>query len=276
MGRSKDVDAWFVRYDNPMKDVVLRVREIVLGADARVEECIKWQAPTFTYRGNLASFFPKSKQHASLMFHVGAKIPGNHHAARGIGRHEPRDEDRQRGRGRRGQVRSRTHRSRVVRVARRGSRRQSRAGGEEARGAREAEGVTMPSWNKISPEQAARFEAALPDGVERRSMFGCPIAVVNGNMFTGVHNDEINVRLSPPHREQFLRDYEGARIFSPMKGMEMKEYVVVPPSVAKQPKLLASWIRKGFEFASSLPPKKAKAKKAAKKAAAKKKTHARA
>jgi TfoX/Sxy family transcriptional regulator of competence genes len=126
--------------------------------------------------------------------------------------------------------------------------------------------MSMPSWNNISPEQAARFDAALPDGVERRSMFGCPIGVVNGNMFTGVHNDEINVRLSEAHREQFLRDYEGARIFSPMKGMEMKEYVVVPPSVANQPKVLASWIRKGFDYASSLPPKKPKAKKATAKA----------
>lgn len=78
MGRSKDVDAWFAKYDNPMKDVVRRIREIVLGADRRIEECIKWQAPTFAYRGNMASFFPKSKQHASLMFHLGAKIPGTH------------------------------------------------------------------------------------------------------------------------------------------------------------------------------------------------------
>src|SRR6516164_9064326 len=107
--------------------------------------------------------------------------------------------------------------------------------------------MSMPSWNNISPEQAARFDAALPDGVERRSMFGCPIGVVNGNMFTGVHNDEINVRLSDSDRKDFLADYEGARIFSPMKGMEMKEYVVVPLSVATQPRLLARWIRKGFD-----------------------------
>lgn len=125
----------------------------------------------------------------------------------------------------------------------------------------------MPSWNKISPEQAARFEAALPDGVERRSMFGCPIAVVNGNMFCGVHNNEINVRLAEPDRKRFLADYDGARIFSPMKGMEMKEYVVVPPSIAEEPRALARWIRKGLEFASSLPPKAAKKKGKAAKAA---------
>lgn len=85
MPRSKEVDAWFARYENPMKDVVQQIRALVLAADPRIEECIKWQAPTFTYRGNLASFFPKSKQHASLMFHVGAKIPGKHPRLEGTG-----------------------------------------------------------------------------------------------------------------------------------------------------------------------------------------------
>lgn len=85
MARNKEVDAWFSRYNNPMKDVVQRVREIILAADSRIEECIKWQAPTFTFAGNLASFFPKSKSHASLMFHLGAKIPGVHPRLEGTG-----------------------------------------------------------------------------------------------------------------------------------------------------------------------------------------------
>jgi uncharacterized protein YdhG (YjbR/CyaY superfamily) len=78
MPRRPEVDAWFARYENPMKEVVQRVRALMLAADPRIDECIKWQAPTFTYQGNLASFFPKSKQHASLMFHLGAQIPGKH------------------------------------------------------------------------------------------------------------------------------------------------------------------------------------------------------
>lgn len=73
------------RYENPMKAVVQRMREVVLAADQRVGECIKWQAPTFTFEGNIASFFPKSKQHASLMFHQGAKIPGRHPLLQGTG-----------------------------------------------------------------------------------------------------------------------------------------------------------------------------------------------
>jgi uncharacterized protein YdhG (YjbR/CyaY superfamily) len=74
---ASDVDAWMVKYDNPQKPLVQSVREAILAADPRVSECIKWQAPTFTYKGNIASFFPKAKQHVSLMFHTGAKIPGS-------------------------------------------------------------------------------------------------------------------------------------------------------------------------------------------------------
>jgi len=38
MPRRPEVDAWFERYDNPMKPVVQRLREIVLDADPRVDE----------------------------------------------------------------------------------------------------------------------------------------------------------------------------------------------------------------------------------------------
>ena len=78
MPKQLEVDAWFARYESPMKDAMLRVREIVLGADPRMDECIKWQTPTFTFGGNLASFNPRAKKHVSLLFHTGAKIPGEH------------------------------------------------------------------------------------------------------------------------------------------------------------------------------------------------------
>jgi hypothetical protein len=82
---SPDVDAWFQRYDNPQKDLVDAVRRAILDADDRVTETIKWQAPTFMYRGNIASFFPKSKAHVSLMFHTGASLPDPHRLLEGDG-----------------------------------------------------------------------------------------------------------------------------------------------------------------------------------------------
>lgn len=81
----REVDAWFKKYDNPMKPVVEEVRRVILSVDPRIEETIKWQAPTFMFEGNLASFYPKSKQHASLMFHTGAKIPGAFPSLEGTG-----------------------------------------------------------------------------------------------------------------------------------------------------------------------------------------------
>jgi len=77
MTKNKEVDAWLKAYENPMKPVVAAMREVILKADTRVTEAIKWQAPTFICEGNIASFFPKTKSHASLMFHKGAVIPGD-------------------------------------------------------------------------------------------------------------------------------------------------------------------------------------------------------
>jgi hypothetical protein len=73
--RNPAVDAWFETYDNPQASLVQQVRTLVLEASPEVTEAIKWQAPTFMYRGNIASFYPKSKRHVSLMFHQGASLP---------------------------------------------------------------------------------------------------------------------------------------------------------------------------------------------------------
>lgn len=85
MNTNPEVDAWMATYDNPQKPLVQAVRAAILAADPRVGECIKWQAPTFTYKGNVASFFPKSRAHASLMFHKGGTIPGDFRHLEGEG-----------------------------------------------------------------------------------------------------------------------------------------------------------------------------------------------
>ena len=77
MAYNPEVDAWFADFQHPLKDAMLRVREIIL-EDPRMDESIKWKTPTFGYRGNMASFNPRSKAHVSLLFHTGASIPGEH------------------------------------------------------------------------------------------------------------------------------------------------------------------------------------------------------
>jgi hypothetical protein len=80
-----DVDSWFGASDHPLKPAMQRAREIILEADPRVTESIKWKTPTFAYKGNIASFNP-SKHVVSIMFHRSAEIPGDHPRLEGDGK----------------------------------------------------------------------------------------------------------------------------------------------------------------------------------------------
>ena len=77
MNRNPEVDAWLDERRHPLDAAMRRTRELILEADDRVTESIKWKTPTFSYKGNIASFMP-SKKVVSLMFHRGAEIPGEH------------------------------------------------------------------------------------------------------------------------------------------------------------------------------------------------------
>jgi hypothetical protein len=85
MNRNPEVDRWFEEAGHPLDAAMRRAREIILGADGRVTESIKWKTPTFAYQGNIVSFNP-SKHVISLMFHRGAEIPGTHPRLEGDGR----------------------------------------------------------------------------------------------------------------------------------------------------------------------------------------------
>ena len=85
MSESAEVEEWFVERSHPLEAELRRVRQIVLGADDRVTETIKWKTPTFMYQGNIASFSP-AKKLVSLMFHNGAEIPGDHEHLEGDAR----------------------------------------------------------------------------------------------------------------------------------------------------------------------------------------------
>lgn len=61
MNVNPEVDEWFARKKPVQSEAMLRVREIFLGADPRIEETIKWSTPTFMHKGNIASFNPAKK-----------------------------------------------------------------------------------------------------------------------------------------------------------------------------------------------------------------------
>ena len=87
MQRNPAVDAWFEAYANPQKAAAERVRLVILDADRRITESVKWSTPTFGYRGNLVSIQPRATKFVSLLFHEGASIPGHHPRLEGDGPH---------------------------------------------------------------------------------------------------------------------------------------------------------------------------------------------
>jgi len=114
----------------------------------------------------------------------------------------------------------------------------------------------MPAFTKAPEEMTQRFEHALKDFpmATQRKMFGYPAAFVNGNMFTGLFQEEMFLRLSDEDRAAIRKEY-GTPLFEPMPGRPMRGYVVVPRYVLNSPRLLRTWLTKGMEYCKSLPPK---------------------
>lgn len=112
------------------------------------------------------------------------------------------------------------------------------------------------AWDKSLPELCAAFDAALPRDarVQRRQMFGYPCAFANGHMFCGLFQQHVHVRLDPTQRARALA-LPQARVFEPMPGRAMKEYVCLPPAVIAAPAELQQWLARGLEYVSALPPK---------------------
>jgi hypothetical protein len=86
MNANPEVTRWLEELEHPLKDVILAVRAVILEADDRITETIKWKSPTFMYGGNLASIDPKAKKHVAVLFHRGAEIPGDHPILEGEGK----------------------------------------------------------------------------------------------------------------------------------------------------------------------------------------------
>lgn len=118
-------------------------------------------------------------------------------------------------------------------------------------------------WKKVTPELNRFLEdnmAGFP--VEKRAMFGASTFFLNGNMFAGIHEDNIILRLSDSDRKAIAAEFDEIGPFEPMPGRPMKEYMAVPESVYTRPGVLRRWLEKSYDYAGSLPVKtKTRAKK---------------
>ncbi|MBS2027078.1 MAG: TfoX/Sxy family protein [Deltaproteobacteria bacterium] len=126
----------------------------------------------------------------------------------------------------------------------------------------------MP-WIKVPPEHHAIFRDALPKDtrIETQLLFGGLAAKVNGNFFGGAFGRSVALLLSDADRAEALA-LEGAEPFDPLGDGRRSDKVQMPESIMDEPAELRAWVKRAFELASKLPPKRPKASKKAAKPAA--------
>jgi hypothetical protein len=56
VSKPADVDAYMARLDHPFRAEVQALREIIKGVDPRITEQVRWNAPSFSFKGHMATF----------------------------------------------------------------------------------------------------------------------------------------------------------------------------------------------------------------------------
>jgi TfoX/Sxy family transcriptional regulator of competence genes len=97
------------------------------------------------------------------------------------------------------------------------------------------------------------MELGRKPGLVEKKMFGGLAFLVNGNMSVGVHGSDLIVRIDPETSEVALKE-PGARIFD-LTGRAMKGWLLVGGDGLKDSSSLKKWVRRGVDYASSLPKK---------------------
>lgn len=74
MKHTKKVDEFIAKLEHPLKAELEAVRSIIVNANPKIEEDVKWGGPSFFYKEDLATFNPRIKNYVALIFHKGALI----------------------------------------------------------------------------------------------------------------------------------------------------------------------------------------------------------
>lgn len=114
-------------------------------------------------------------------------------------------------------------------------------------------------WEKASPDLGALLNTAVSAfPCQKKIMFGASVYTANGNMFAGIHGDNIFVRLSESDRKEITAKYEAVKPFEPVRGHTMREYVTLPEALYKNENTFQGWLKRAYEYALSLAPKERK------------------
>ncbi len=71
MSNTKKVEDFINNLEHPLKAELEAVRTIIVNANPKIEEDVKWGGPSFSYKEEFATFNPKIKNYVALIFHKG-------------------------------------------------------------------------------------------------------------------------------------------------------------------------------------------------------------
>lgn len=74
MSGTAEVDGFMRNLEHPLKAEVQAVREIIKAVNSGIMEQVKWNAPSFSYKGYMVTFNLRPKQHVHLVWHNPAVV----------------------------------------------------------------------------------------------------------------------------------------------------------------------------------------------------------
>lgn len=74
---TNEVNAFMAGLEHPLKPEIEAVRALILGADKRINESIKWNAPSFYINEHFATLKLRPMETIQVVFHTGAKVKAN-------------------------------------------------------------------------------------------------------------------------------------------------------------------------------------------------------
>jgi len=104
-----------------------------------------------------------------------------------------------------------------------------------------------------SVAQRVRQEIHDREGLSERKMFGGLCLMLHGNMFAGIINGELMLRVGPVNSDELLTR-PGARPMD-FTGKPMKGYIYIEASAFSSKAGLKDWLGYALSFVETLPPK---------------------
>ena len=114
-------------------------------------------------------------------------------------------------------------------------------------------------WEKADKGLIELLEKGLAVySCDQKFIFGSPTFFINNNMFAGVHQRTVILRLSETDHTKIAATYTEAKPFEPMPGRPMKEYFALPETLCRDEKVFYDWLGRSYKYTRTLLPKEPK------------------